>query len=148
MGTKGCGGPDDLRGLTMLVAGAGVTSTITGAVTWLLVRAQLNDERIVVPGAGEHYAGRPVAGPFSAYAEANVIKRLALEATNGKSYGELDEDDPAASMAKDASLLRASLFTSVLAFGMAAAQMALGGVLLAIGAALGRIAHRLPARGV
>jgi len=40
-----------------------------------------------------------------------------------------------------ASLLRASLYTSILAFGLAAAQMALGGALVAVGAALRRLSR-------
>ena len=140
MSGKTSSGRDPVQVLGRLVEAAGVTSMVSGVVAWFTVRAQLADEKIVVPGSG-----RAVTGPLSAYQEADVIKQIALRATEGKTYGELEEDHPAAAMAKDASLLRASLFTSILAFGMAGTQVAVGAVLTAIGRALSRTAKRLPA---
>lgn len=139
MRTNAGDGSNDAYTLARWVAASGLVSVLTGAFAWLLVRAQMADERIVVAGPAKRFAGRPVRGPFTAYAEADVIKRLALEATGGRTYGELPEGDPTAKTAMEASLLRASLFTSILAFGIAAAQMALGGVLLLVGAALRRV---------
>ena len=49
---------------------------------------------------------------------------------------QLSEDDPMAEFARDAALIRSSLFTSVLAFGVAGMQVALGAVFVVIGAAL------------
>jgi hypothetical protein len=46
------------------------------------------------------------------------------------------DDDPMSRMALDASLIRSSLSTVVLAFGFAAMQVALGIVFVAIGKAL------------
>jgi hypothetical protein len=79
----------------------------------------------------------------TALAQAEAIRRIALAATDGRTYGQLDADDAVADMAMHASLLRGSLFTSVLAFGVAAAEIALGAVLLAIGASLPRLHRRL-----
>jgi hypothetical protein len=45
-------------------------------------------------------------------------------------------DDPLSGSARDAALIRSSLFTSVLAFGVAGMQVALGAVFVAIGSAL------------
>jgi hypothetical protein len=87
-------------------------------------------------------AGKAVRGPLSAFEEARFIQKTALDATGGKTYGELDEADPMAHMAMESSLLRSSLFTSIMAFGVAAAEMAQGVVLVAIGAALLQIARR------
>jgi hypothetical protein len=120
------------------VVAAGVTGMVVGAAAWATARAQLADERIVVPATAEHLPGRAVRGPLTALAEAAMIKRAALGATGGRTYGELEEDDPAADTALHASLLRASLFTSVLAFATAASQAATGAVLVAVGAALRR----------
>ncbi|HEX6221426.1 MAG TPA: hypothetical protein VF115_10045 [Acidimicrobiia bacterium] len=72
---------------------------------------------------------------------ADVVGKTALNATGGRTYGELEGDDPAAQLAMNASLLRSSLFTSVLAFGVAAAQIALGGVLVVVGAALSKLSR-------
>ena len=81
-----------------------------------------------------------MTGPFTAYAEAEVINKHALEATGGKTYAELDREDPARQTAMQASFLRASLFTSVVAFGVAAMATVLGIVMRPhrLGAALHR----------
>jgi hypothetical protein len=128
--------------LAGFVTWSGVAALISGGFAWLLVRTQIADERIVVPGAAPHMAGRAVKGPLTAYEQAESIKRVALDVTGGKTYGELDQADPAAETALHASLLRASLFTSILAFGLASIQTALGVVLIAVGAALRRLSHR------
>ena len=81
-------------------------------------------------------AGDEVDGPFSAYAQADIINTHALEATGGKTYAELDQDDPLRETAMSASFLRASLYTSVVAFGVAAMAMGLGVTLVLIAMAL------------
>ena len=117
----------------------GAARVIAGVTAWLVARSQLSAEHIVVPDGQGPLAGRKVAGPFGAYAEAQAIKRIALRATGGRAYGELPEGDPMAETAMDAALLRSSLFTSILAFGMAAGEVATGTALVAVGAALGRV---------
>lgn len=124
------------------VSTVGLAMAAAGGVAWLTVRSQISAERIVVPGAAQRFAGRQVKGPFTALEQAETIKRLAAEATGGKTYGELDADDPAAETALKASLLRASLYTSVMAFGVAASQVATGASLVAVGTALRRLARR------
>jgi hypothetical protein len=138
------GQDDRVSLLARCVTGSGLMGVLSGAVAWIVIRAQIKDEHIVVPGGDRMMAGRSVTGPLTAYAQAEAIKEIALGATGGKTYGELDEGDPLAETALHASLLRASLFTSVLAFGLAAAQVALGAVLVAVGTALSRLARRTP----
>ena len=58
---------------------------------------------------------------------AETIKLNALAATAGRTYGELGPEDPAAETARQASLIRSSLYTSVLAFGVAAVGANPGG---------------------
>lgn len=137
-------GATDVGRLGRLVAAAGFASAAAGAAALVVVRSQLAAEKVVIPASARWLPGRPVRGPVTAFAQADAIRRIALTATGGRTYGELDEDDPSAREAMDASLLRASLFTSILAFGMAVAQVALGAVLVAIGAALTKIGRRLP----
>ena len=72
----------------------GVIMMIAGVVTYFEVQEQLKDEKIVVSDDAENFAGEPVDGPLTAYAEAEVIKKHALEASGGKTYAELDQDDP------------------------------------------------------
>jgi hypothetical protein len=125
--------------LARLITGAGAVSAVSGTAAWLTVRSQLFRERIVVPQSATTLAGRTVTGPLSALAEAEAIRRAALVATEGRTYSELGQDDPAAQMAMNASLLRSSLMSSVLAFGLASTQIAVGAVLMAIGTALSRL---------
>jgi hypothetical protein len=122
--------------LAMLVAAVGALMIIAGAVTWLMVQDQLAEARITVAEDAEMLAGDEVDGPFSAYAQAQVIDKHALAATGGKTYAELDREDPLRETAMSASFLRASLFTSVVAFGVAAMAAGLGLALILIALAL------------
>ena len=97
----------------------GVILIIGGLSTWVLVSNTLADQKIVVSDDASCLAGDDVNGPFSAYCEAQVIEKHALEATGGLTYAELDRDDPLRAVAQNAAFLQASLFTSVVAFGVA-----------------------------
>src|SRR4051794_30027451 len=101
------------RLLAILVMVAGVVLLVAGVVTWFTVQNQLADEKITVSEDAAHFAGDPVKGPFTAYAQANVIEKHALESSHGKTYAELDRTDPTRNTVMTASFLRASLFTSV-----------------------------------
>ena len=124
------------RGLAIVVAVIGVVMVVAGAVTWYMVTDQLSAENITVSDDADFLAGDDVNGPFSAYAQAEVINKHALEATGGKTYAELEQDDPVRDVAMSASFLRASLFTSVVAYGVAAMAMGLGVTLFLIALAL------------
>jgi len=136
---------------------AGILMMVAGGLTWGLVSTQLKAENITVsavtdeaPGA---LAGKPVVGPFTAYAQANAIQHHALAGANDRTYAQLGADakdlkaklaaagasdadvakDPgvvaladARTQAMNGSFLRASLFTSVVSFGVAALAMGLG----------------------
>lgn len=129
------------------VGAAGVAGMVGGLAAWLTVRAQLVAERIIVPAGAARRGGRAVGGPLTAYAQADFIRKTALAATGGRAYAEMDEGDPATPTAKDAALLRASLFTSILAFGLSAAGMMLGAVLVVVGRALSMTAGNAANRG-
>jgi hypothetical protein len=101
-----------------------------------MVQDQLSDARITVADDADFLAGDEVDGPFSAYAQAQVIEKHALEATNGKTYAELGREDPLRQTAMSASFLRASLYTCVVAFGVAAMAVGLGIALILIALAL------------
>jgi hypothetical protein len=124
----------------ILVLIAGVIMIIAGAVTWATVSSQLRAEAIVVAEDADAFAGQTVAGPFTAFAQAEIINKHALESTGGKTYAQLDREDPARQTAMTASFLRASLFTSVVAYGVAAMAIGLGVVNILLGWALGRLA--------
>jgi hypothetical protein len=139
--------PDDstrsIRVLSILVIIAGAIFIVGGVVTWFVVRDQLADENIVVSDDADRFGGWEVDGPFTAYAQADVIEGHALEASGGKTYAELDRDDPTRETVMTASFLRSSLFTSIVAFGVAFMAAGLGLVLIGIGVALLLAARRL-----
>jgi hypothetical protein len=122
-----------------IVTVVGVLFVAAGASTWLIVQDQLAAEHITVASDASWLAGNAVNGPFSAYAEAQVIQHHALDATGGKTYAQLDPEDPLRQTAMTASFLRGSLFTSVVAFGVAAFAMAMGVVLFLLGLAVRKI---------
>lgn len=131
--------PDGSRvALGRLVTAAGIVETLAGAAAWMAVRSQLSGERIVVPSSAQRLANRPVQGPLTAFEQAAEVRRIALTATGGRSYGEMAEEDPLARMALEAALIRSSLFTSVLAFGVAGSQIAIGALFVFVGMALSR----------
>jgi hypothetical protein len=61
---------------------------IGGVATWIVVSTTLADQKIVVSDDASCLAGDEVDGPFSAYCEATVIDKHALEATGGLRYAE------------------------------------------------------------
>ena len=121
----------------------GVLLAIAGVVTWIVVSNTLGAENITVSDDASCLAGNDVNGPFSAYCEADIINEHALEATGGKTYAELDRDDPLRAVAQSASFLRASLFTSVVAFGVAGMAILMGVVFFLIGLGMRDVDERL-----
>ena len=128
------------RVYAIIVLIIGVVLIVAGGVTWYMVRDQLVAEKITVADDADFLAGDDVDGPFSAYAQADVINEHALEATNGKTYAELDREDPTRQTAMSASFLRASLYTSVVAFGVAAMAVGLGIAMILVALALMSVA--------
>ena len=162
--------------LSIIVCVVGVIMLVFGIFTYTYTTQQLKNENITVaaisadnPGA---LAGKQVAGPFTALAQANAINHHIANATGGKTYSQmpsvattdgvtysrdvtqaastdgqahaagdpLSAQDKAAyaarSTAQQGSFIQASLFVSVLAFGISVLVMALGVVLVFIAVAL------------
>ena len=134
-----------VRTLGVLVIVAGAVFIIAGIVTWIVVQTQLEDEEITVSDDADRFAGDPVDGPLTAYAEADIIEEHALEASDGLTYAQLDQEDPRRETVMTASFLRSSLFTSVVSFGVALMAVGLGIVLILIGIALLRLAREVSA---
>jgi hypothetical protein len=110
----------------------GVLLILGGIATWVIVTSELRAENITIPEDG-CLAERQVSGPFTAYCQAEVIDEHALDATGGQTFAELDREDPLREVAMNASFLRASLFTSIVAYGVAAMAGAIGLLFIAIG---------------
>ena len=143
-------------GLITIIAGA--IFFVAGAVTWGMVSSNLKAEEITVSEDAAFLGGATVQDPVSAFAQADIINHHALAGSEGRTYAELGtaiSDAKAAGAADDseevldlqkqrntmmnASFLRASLFTSVVAFGVAALVMGLGVMFVLIGWALRKV---------
>lgn len=150
-----------LFGLLTIIAG--VIFVVAGGVTWGAVASNLKAEQIYVSDDADAFAGQLVDTPWEAFSQAAIINHHAMGITGDKTYAELGADISAlqAQLAEDgasedeiaedadvlalqgqrttvmnASFLRASLFTSVVAFGVAALVVGLGIVFLIVGWAL------------
>lgn len=141
---------------------AGLVMIVAGAVTWGTVSSQLKDENITVPGDSEFmggaYAGKQVGGPLSAFAQAEIINQHAMAGSGGETYASLgalvneardsgDEElaeqyQQQRNTMMNASFLRSSLFSSVIAYGVAALVMGLGLMAILTGWALTSIRTR------
>ena len=120
----------------------GIIMAVAGVVTWIVISTTLSDQNITVADDAKCAAGDSVNGPISAYCQADIIDHHTLEITGGKTYAELDREDPLRETAMQSAFLQASLFTSVVAFGVAAMAVVVGIVMTLIGFAI-----RTPATG-
>jgi hypothetical protein len=123
-----------LIGLAGIIAG--ILMMVVAIIAWIAVTNQLRAENITIPDDAPILAGETVDGPIDAFVQAGVINMHALAASDGKTYAELDQDDPVRETVMDASFLRASLFTSVVAYGVALFAAGVGIVLVLFGWAL------------
>ena len=110
----------------------GVVMILGGILTWIVVSSTLADQQIVTSDDA-CLPGRQVADPFTAYCQADVIEKHTLESTGGLYYAELEREDPLRETALTSSFLQASLFTSILAFGVAAMAVGMGLLFVLIG---------------
>lgn len=133
-------GAPKIIAILLLVAGAVVM--VAGVATWVVISNNLSAARITVSDDAACAAGDDVNGPVSAFCMAQVIDHHAMKATGGKTYAELDQDDPLRATAMNASFLRASLFTSVVAYGVAAFAFGMGIVLVLLGLAVRTLDER------
>lgn len=112
--------------VSLVLAIAGAVLVVAGGVAWSVVGNTLAEQNITVADDAKWFAGEKVDGPMTAYSQQDIINKHALESTGGKTYAEMDREDPLRAVQASASSLRASLFTSVLSFGVALLVMFLG----------------------
>ena len=120
----------------LIVIICGVVFLVAGVATYVMVSSTLSSENINVSQDATMFAGQHVDQPWEAFAEANVINEHASKLAGGKTYAELPQTDPNRTTVMNASFLQASLFTSVVAFGVAAMAAVVGAVFIVIGLAL------------
>ncbi|HVL05862.1 MAG TPA: hypothetical protein VM388_07730 [Acidimicrobiales bacterium] len=118
---------------------------VAGAATALMVRSELDEQNIVTPDDA-CLAGNQVKGPFTAWCQAEVIDKHARESTDGLTFAQLPREDPRRASAMNASFLRASLFTSIVAYGVAAMAAAIGLIFILIGLGMRDVDRRLATR--
>ena len=118
----------------------GILLLAGGAATYVVVSNTLGEQNIVTSDDA-CLPGNDVDGPFSAYCQAKIIDKHALDATGGLRYAEMDREDPLRATAMNASFLQASLFTSVLAFGVAAQAMGMGVIFILLGLGIRDVAE-------
>lgn len=121
----------------------GAVFMVAGTVSYATVSSTLAEERITVAGDATIAAGKLVNGPLSAYSQAAVIQKHALNSTNGLTYAELDREDPLRAVAMNGSFLRASLFTSVVSFGLSAFVVGVGLLFVLMGSSMLGMAKKL-----
>lgn len=138
-----------------LVLAAGLFMMLAGILSWVMTSSQLASERITVAGDAPSFANAEVRGPLTAYAQSEAVKKHIMDASGGRTYAELGADVRQAEAAGDTAkaeelqkvrtmvetgnFVRASLLTSVLAFGLSALVAGLGLLFGLIGWALSRV---------
>ena len=121
---------------------AGVIMLVSGAFAWGITSTQLASENITVAADAPAFAGSKVTGPLTAFYQAEAVKQHTRAASNGLTSAELgakvqeakDAGDTATAeklqqtrtMVETGNFVRASLFTSVMAFGVSALVMGAG----------------------
>lgn len=119
----------------------GILLVLGAAATWYVVSDTLAQQEITTP-EDACLPGRQVRGPFTAYCQAKVIEKHTLESTDGLTYAQLDRDDPLRATAMNSAFLQSSLFTSVVAFGVAAMAAGMGVIFVLIGLGIRDVASR------
>lgn len=120
----------------------GLVLILGGAATWIVVSSTLGDQQITTSDDA-CLPNRSVIGPFTAYCQADIIEQHTLDRTDGLYYAELERDDPRRETALTSSFLQASLFTSILAFGVAAMAAGMGVLFVLIGLGIRDVDRRL-----
>ena len=129
-----------IAGLVSFIAG--VVMLDSGALAWGINTTQLASENKTVAADAPAFAGSKVTGPLTAFYQAEAVKQHTRAASNGLTYAELgakvqeakDAGDTATAeklqqtraMVETGNFVRASLFTSVMAFGVSALVMGAG----------------------
>ncbi len=124
----------------------------SGAGAWAMITQQLKAQKIEVHKDAPQLAGETIAGPVTAMTQAGVIEKHALAMGQGRTFAEISEEWMEATQSGDtaraeelagprqmimqANFLRASLFTSVLAYGLAALAVGVGVLSAVVASAL------------
>lgn len=114
----------------------GAVFVVAGGTTWALVSSNLKAQDITVAEDAAAFPNQLVDTPWEAWAQADIINHHSLEATGGKTYSQLDREDPVRPTAMNGALLRSALFTSIIGFGVSLLVVGIGVVVGALGFAV------------
>ena len=76
-----------VRVVGIVIAVLGVVFLVAGVATYATVSSTLADQHITVSDDADHFAGKQVKGPFTAYAQADIINQHALEIEASDQHG-------------------------------------------------------------
>ena len=91
---KGSRGMRKLAAITSIVVGIIMAIAGWSSLGWSSPKPRSADQKITVADDANCAAGDDVNGPISAYCQADIIDHHTLDITGGKTYAELDRDDP------------------------------------------------------
>lgn len=129
------------RLLGTLLAALGALMIVAGIGAWGGVAQGLGAERAVVSDDAPAFAGATVDTPWEAWSQSEAIKGHLDGMTAGATYAEMEQDDPMRDTVATGTFLRASLMTSVIAFGVALAVVGVGTGFVIGGLGLRNAAH-------
>jgi len=125
---------------TLLVV-LGVIMLVAGAGAWGAVAQGLGQEKVDVTDTAPAFVGERVDAPWEAWAQSEAIRTDLQQMTDGRTYAEIGREDPVRPSVATGTFLRASLMTSVIAFGVSLAVVGVG-----VGFVLGGLGLRSLAR--
>jgi hypothetical protein len=115
-----------------VLAGAGAYMAYEGRLAHNDVRDTLAEERIITSEDAEIPLAE-VDSAAEAKAQAEIIRVHALEASGGKTYSEMDRDDPARATYLNSVTLRTALMESYMAFKIADLVTGIGAIVILLG---------------
>jgi hypothetical protein len=118
--------------LSLVLVGAGAVMVFQGLDAREQVRVSLVAENITTPEDAT-IPNVPVDSAATAMAQAEIIQKHTLEATEGRTWADMDREDPQRPFYLSAVTLRTSLMSAYMAFKIADLVIGLGALFLAIG---------------
>ena len=110
----------------------GVLLIVAGAWGLYFTHKSVVQEKIVTP-ADAIIANKPVLGPFTLKAQADVIRKHTLETTENKTFAEIPRDNPNRDIWITATTLITALNLAVLAYAFASLTLVVGIAFICIG---------------
>lgn len=104
-----------LRISSALAMGAGIVLIVGGIWGICFTYKNIAQENIVTP-KDSSIPEKPVRGPFTLKAQADIIREHTLKSTNGKTYAEMSREDPARNIWITATTLITALNLGILTY--------------------------------